>query len=209
MAMTVSDEGIALIASFEGFSGTLYNDPSGNCTIGYGYLVHMGRCDGSPSEAPWVTGITQEQGDALLAQTVTQYADAVARLTAVPLTQSQFDALTSFTYNVGPGGYLNSSVRTVLNQGNYAGVCDELKKYIYGSDGVALPGLIRRRQAECNLYSREDAMTAEEKAAFDALVQAHADLQQQVTALANGADAVLKGALKYVWALAGKAWPWP
>ncbi|MDE3097424.1 MAG: hypothetical protein KGK07_15675 [Chloroflexota bacterium] len=55
----------------------------------------------------------------------------------------------------------------------------------------------------------EGPMTSDEQAAFDALARAHADLQQQVTALANGTDAVLKGALRYVWALAAKAWPWP
>ncbi len=55
----------------------------------------------------------------------------------------------------------------------------------------------------------EDPMTPDEKAQFDALVTAHMDLQQQVTALAQGTDSVLKGALRYLWALAGKRWPWP
>lgn len=54
----------------------------------------------------------------------------------------------------------------------------------------------------------EEPMTPEERQQFDAVAAKVFDLQQQVTALAQGTDSVLKGALKYLWALARKPWPW-
>ena len=92
----------------------------------------------------------------MLRETVKAYAGCVERNTRVPLTQPQFDALTSLTYNIGQGGYVASSVRRVLNRGQYAGVCAELRKYVKGTDGKVYPGLVRRREAECALFNAEE-----------------------------------------------------
>lgn len=220
MTRTISDAGLQLIASFEGFSPTLYNDPSGNCTIGYGFLVHLGKCDGSPSEAPWRQGITEAQGRALLADKVQSYADAVARTTRTDLTEHQFDALVSLCYNIGPGGYLNSSVRTAVNA--RGDVCAELRKYVYGSDGIAYAGLIRRRNAECALYNTPDnpedePMTKDELARLENVERQVYGARVDLNALANAQDAVTqhndvqdqapKLSLKGLWYIAGKAWP--
>lgn len=154
--MDISENGLQLIIEFEGFSGKLYNDPSENCTIGYGYLVHMGRCNGALSEAPYRNGISEQQGKDLLHSTVQSYVAAVNNDTKVPLTQNQFDALVSFCYNIGTGGYAQSSVLAALNRGDYTSVCNHLLEYIHGSDGSSLPGLVRRRQAECQLFNSQD-----------------------------------------------------
>lgn len=57
-------------------------------------------------------------------------------------------------------------------------------------------------------FDEEEPMTPEERQQFDAVAAKVFDLQQQVTALAQGTDSVLKGALRYLWAIANKPWPW-
>ena len=156
--MNVSDAGLKLIAEFEGFSDRLYDDPVGHATIGYGFLIHLGNFHRIPGACAacdrWKNGvpgaITPAQGRKMLREKVKAYADAVARYTAVTLTQSQCDALTSFTYNGGQGGYQRSSVRKAVNSGGDVGV--ELRKYIRGTNGVTYAGLVRRREAESVLF---------------------------------------------------------
>jgi len=184
--MKVSDAGIAFIAGFEGFSGHLYNDPSGNCTIGYGNLIHMGKCDGRADEQPYRNGISEGQGRAMLAAKVLDYADCVMRTTFAPLTQPQFDALVSFTYNVGTGGYINSPVRAAVNSGG--DVCAALMIYVHGSDGLALPGLQRRREAECAMFhSEEDGVT---QAQYDELKGALAETNTIIVTVNTKVDAL-------------------
>ena len=151
--MIISDNGLRLIAEFEGFSGQLYNDPVGHCTVGYGFLVHLGNCDGRASEAPYVNGISVAEGIRLLNDKVETYANAVTTFTTVPLNQNQFDAMTSLCYNIGAWGYQDSTVLRELNLGRYQDVCNELRKYVRGTDGVIYPGLVRRREAECVLFN--------------------------------------------------------
>lgn len=152
----VSQDGIDLIVRFEGFSATLYDDPSParNCTIGYGFMVHEGPCDGRAEEAPYLNGITEAQAQAQLAQAVRAYAAAVLQFSAVTLTQHQIDALTSFCYNVGVAGYRDSTVRIAVNTGG--NVCAALREYVHAG-GQVLPGLVARREAECALYYKEEA----------------------------------------------------
>lgn len=63
--MRLSKKGADFIGAFEGFSATLYNDPAGHCTIGYGHLVHLGNCDGS-EPAEFKRGITRKRAARLL-----------------------------------------------------------------------------------------------------------------------------------------------
>ena len=151
--MIISDNGLRLIAEFEGFSSVLYNDPVGHCTVGFGFLVHLGPCDGRASEDPYKHGITLAAGVRLLNDKVGVYADAVNGYTTVPLNQNQFDAMTSFCYNIGGGGYRDSTVLREINLRRYNNVCTELRKYVHGTDGVQYPGLVRRREAECVLFN--------------------------------------------------------
>lgn len=147
--LKLSPAGVDLIASFEGFSATPYNDPAMNATIGYGILLHLGPVTQADIDAEG-DGLTEEVAKRQLAEKAQEYADCMKRSTAVPLNQNQYDALTSFTYNLGCGGYINSAVRVAVEKGT--DVRDALMQYIHGSDGVAYPGLIRRRQAEGELF---------------------------------------------------------
>lgn len=157
--MNVGAAGIVLIAKSEGFAPYLYNDPANHATVSYGFLVHLGpyhlqrgicaACDKWPRVTERHLFLTAEQGRAMLREKVIPYAEAVERTTR-PLNQNEFDALTSFCYNIGPGGYINSSVRTAVNTGG--DVCRALMQYIRGTNGVVYEGLKVRRAAECRLF---------------------------------------------------------
>jgi GH24 family phage-related lysozyme (muramidase) len=148
---TLSAAGARLIAKFEGFSAQLYDDPAGHCTIGYGHLVHKGPCNGSePSR--FASGLTQSEARQLLRADARPAGNAVNALVKVPLSQPQFDALTSFVYNLGPGNLASSQLLRRLNNGEYDAVPEELAKWV-NAGGRRLEGLVRRRGAEGKVFA--------------------------------------------------------
>ena len=126
---TVSDAGIDLIKSFEGFRPQMYNDPVGHCTIGYGTLLHSGNCDGRPAEQPYASGVDEARATELLRQKVAEFQHVVSDRVSVPLNPNQNDALVSFVYNVGGGAFGSSTLLRVLNEGKYDQVPGELRKW--------------------------------------------------------------------------------
>ncbi len=75
----------------------------------------------------------------------------VTKLVKVPLTQNQFDALVSFEYNIGYSKLSASTLLRLLNSGDYKGASDQFGRWVYGG-GKILPGLVRRRKAETQLF---------------------------------------------------------
>jgi GH24 family phage-related lysozyme (muramidase) len=153
----LTPRGAAFIGHFEGFSGKLYNDPVGHCTVGFGHLVHRGPMNGS-EPADFKRGITRERGLELLREDAEQAADAIERLVKVDLAPYQRDALISFTFNLGTGAFASSTLLTLLNQGNYDSVPEQLNRWTKAS-GRVLPGLVRRRHAEGALFSKGTYVT--------------------------------------------------
>jgi GH24 family phage-related lysozyme (muramidase) len=149
-AQRLSKKGAAFIAHFEGFRGTLYNDPVGHCTIGCGHLVHHGPTNGSEPEE-FRRGITRERALELLQDDAGTAADEIGRSVKVHLSQPQVDALISFAFNVGNGAFRDSTLLKLLNQGHYDAVPAELNRWTKAS-GKTLPGLVRRRKAEGQLF---------------------------------------------------------
>ncbi len=143
--MKTSDAGINFIAQHEGFVPTIYNDAGGLPTIGFGHLLLEGE------EYKFRNGITREQGKELLKQDVAEAERAVTRLIDVPLTQNQFDALVSFTFNIGGGNLQKSTLRKKLNAGDINGAADEFLRWIRAG-GRVLRGLQRRRAGERKLF---------------------------------------------------------
>jgi GH24 family phage-related lysozyme (muramidase) len=159
--MTLSQQGVDLIKGWEGFRATMYNDPVGHCTIGYGTLVHMGNCDGRPAERPYANGVTEEKATQLLAQKAAEFAHVVNDHVHVALNQNQFDALVSFVYNIGPDNFKRSTLLRLLNQGNYASAPVEMRKWVKARQNgalVDLPGLVKRRAAEADLFQKPVAV---------------------------------------------------
>ena len=148
---TTSPTGVALIKQFEGFRSNLYNDAAGHCTIGYGHLVHQGRCDGSePSE--FTAGISEARATELLQQRLRRFEEAISRHVTVPLNQNQFDALASFVFNIGTGAFAGSTLLKKLNGGEYSEVPVQMRRWNQAG-GRVLPGLVTRRNQEATLFA--------------------------------------------------------
>lgn len=145
--MTVSQNGINFIKGFEGWMPTAYLDAVGVPTIGYG---HTGS-DVTRADVGKLT-ITESQGQDLLREDLTRFENAVNSSVTVPLNQNQFDALVSFTYNVGEGNLKQSTLLRLLNQGNYGAVSAQLMRW-NKAGGKVLKGLTRRRQEEGFLFN--------------------------------------------------------
>lgn len=144
--MQTSDKGIALIKQFEGCKLTAYQDSVGVWTIGYGWTQPV---DGKPIRAGMT--IKQETAERLLKTGLVSYESDVSRLVKVDLTQGQFDALVSFTYNLGARSLSTSTLLRKLNASDYAGAADEFLRW-NKAGGKVLNGLTRRREAELALF---------------------------------------------------------
>lgn len=144
--MQTSEKGIALIKQFEGCKLTAYQDSVGVWTIGYGWTQPV---DGKPIRAGMT--IKQETAERLLKTGLVSYESDVSRLVKVGLTQGQFDALVSFTYNLGARSLSTSTLLRKLNAGDYAGAADEFMRW-NKAGGKVMNGLTRRREAERALF---------------------------------------------------------
>jgi lysozyme len=87
---------------------------------------------------------------------------AVQRAVTVPLTDNQFAALVSFTFNLGEGALQKSTLLKLLNAGDYNSVPSELQKWVKAG-GQTLAGLVKRRMAEADLWRTQDADTSTSK----------------------------------------------
>lgn len=139
--MQTSQKGIDLIKSFEGLKLKTYKCPAGVWTIGYG--TTKGVTPGME--------ITQKQAEEFLKRDLRYFELWVDKLIDVPLSQPQFDALVSFTYNLGEGALKGSTLRKFLNQGRYDLVPDQFLRWNKANKKV-LPGLTRRREAEAKMF---------------------------------------------------------
>ena len=114
--MKISKNGIALIKSFEGLVLHAYKDIAGVWTIGYGSTRHQNGMTIKPGDKL----SNEAQANSLLVDTLDQYEAAVNSYVLVPLTQNQYDALVSFTYNLGTNALLHSTLLKKLNEKDYA-----------------------------------------------------------------------------------------
>lgn len=141
----ITKNGINLIKAFEGFEPEIYLDAAGLPTIGYGHLIRKGE------HKMFENGISEAAGEALLIKDVLAAENAVLRLINVPLTDGQFDALVSFTFNLGGGALQRSTLRRKVNREEHADVPREFLRWVWAG-GRKLKGLVRRREAEAIFY---------------------------------------------------------
>lgn len=135
--------GLALIEQFEGLRLAKYRDAVGKWTIGYGHLILPGENFDHP--------LTEAQAGELLQQDLRQSEQAVRRYVTVDLNQNQFDALVSFTFNLGPGSLKSSTLLRLLNQHKYPEAAEQFLRW-NRAGGAVLSGLTRRRTAERALF---------------------------------------------------------
>src|SRR5271168_1750960 len=135
----ISENGIALVESSEGFSSTVYLDSAGLKTIGWGHKLTNGET--------FPDGITQEEAEEILKKDLSVADAAVSRL--VPgANQNQHDALCDFCFNLGRG-----SLVMLLSHG-FDQIPTQLPRWVYAG-GKVEPGLVKRRAAEVELFNKE------------------------------------------------------
>lgn len=141
--MQVSKNCIDLIKKFEGLSLKSYRCPAGLNTIGYGNTQWE---DGTKVKENQT--LTIDRAEKLLTFYVNKFADGIK----VKCNQNQFDALVSFAYNTGIGNFNNSTLKKkVIANPDDPTIRAEFMKWVK-SNGKQLAGLVKRRDAEANLY---------------------------------------------------------
>lgn len=152
--MAINEAGLTLIKYYEGLRLTAYVDPVGVWTIGWGHTgndVHPGQ------------SITQKQAEALLAADLRKHEEYVDDNVTVAIDDNQRAALVSFAFNVGNGSLGSSTLLARLNLGDYQGAASEFGRWVKGTingSKVTLPGLVKRRKAEADLFLGADVELA-------------------------------------------------
>lgn len=140
-------EGIELVKRFEGFYATPYKCPGGVWTIGYGTTLYpSGRRVKENDRA-----CTLEQAEKWLHHELDKCECVVIKYCKPYLNQKQRAALSSFVYNLGKGAFLASTLRRRINNGDFGDVPYQIKRW-NKAGGKVLRGLIRRREAEAELW---------------------------------------------------------
>ena len=136
-----SQVGINLIKKYEGLRTNAYLCPANVWTIGYGHTKGVSRG----------MMISHLEAEELLQEDLRVYEKAVNESVKVDLTQNQFDALVSFTYNVGVGAFSNSTLLRLLNRSKVKEVANQFSRWTR-TGGQVLPGLVNRRKDEYSLF---------------------------------------------------------
>lgn len=143
-ALAVSAAALVGIATHEGYRSEAYKDTVGVPTLGFGETAGVKMGDKT----------TPERALVQLLESTEKHADAIRQCIHVPLYQHEFDAYVSLAYNIGTGAFCKSTLVKKLNQGDYTGACNEIRRW-NKADGKVLPGLVTRREAEYRMCMGE------------------------------------------------------
>ncbi len=146
----MSGAGRAMTKSFEGLRLNAYEDCAGVWTIGYG---HTGA-DVIPNRT-----ITEAEAEALLTDDLGAAEACVCKAVTVEITQGQFDALVDFCFNLGERRLLSSTLLRYVNAGNFIAAANQFGMWVHAA-GRVQPGLVKRRQAEAEMFTRSIASCA-------------------------------------------------
>ena len=141
--MKVSQECVNLVKFFEGFEAKAYLCPANVWTIGYGRTKNVKEGD----------VVNKRQAERDLLEELEEFGNQVFFAVQVPLEQNEFDALTSWTYNLGVGNLQSSTLLKKLNSGDKNSVPSEMLRWNKAA-GKVLAGLTRRREAEAKLWAK-------------------------------------------------------
>lgn len=139
--MKISKKGIELIKKYEGCKLNAYLCPANVWTIGFGHTSGVQKGD----------KCTMVQAEKWLVSDLKKFEKYVENYVTVELNQNMFDALVSFTYNLGGGNLKKSTLLKLLNKGDYFGASNEFSKWCYAG-GKKLNGLVKRRNEEKELF---------------------------------------------------------
>lgn len=137
----INEAGRNIIKSSETLFLSSYLCPAKVWTIGYGCTT-----DVRPGQT-----ITEAEAEERLTSDLADAERCVNNALSIDLTDNQFSALVSFVFNVGCGAFKGSTMFKKLQAGDIPGASKEFSKWNKGG-GRVLPGLVKRRQAEMELF---------------------------------------------------------
>ena len=156
--MKVSQKCIEQIKKDEGVRSRPYQCPALLWTIGVGHVIDPNHAKVPladrkqlPIPAGWDRVLSSEEIDDILRKDLARFEAGVSRLIKVELTQGQFDALVSFSFNVGLGNLQNSTLRMKVNRGEYEAAAEQFLVWTKAG-GKVLPGLVKRRTHEKEMF---------------------------------------------------------
>ena len=159
--MKVSKEAIEGIKKDEGVRTKPYRCPALLWTCGVGHVidpkhirVKLDERKNIPLPPEWDRVLSMAEVDAILAADLATFERGVLRLCPGGLTQGRFDALVSFSFNVGLGNLQRSTIRMKHNRGDFEGAAEGFMAWTKAG-GKELPGLVKRRKHERALYESE------------------------------------------------------
>lgn len=140
--LTISKRGISFIKRWEECRLAAYRDGGGVWTIGYGHTGHV------------LAGlvINHQQAEDLLRSDIQVAERGIRQAVEVPLSQNEYDALTSFVFNIGETQFFGSTLRARLNNCDYQAAADQFPRWCY-DNGKMVKGLLNRRRDERLLFS--------------------------------------------------------
>ena len=159
--MKVSKDAIEGIKKDEGVRTKPYRCPALLWTVGVGHVIDPNHIrvkfderKNIPLPAEWDRVLSMAEVDAILAADLATFERGVLRLCPGGLTQGRFDALVSFSFNVGLGNLQRSTIRMKHNRGDFEGAAESFMAWTKAG-GKELPGLVKRRKHERALYESE------------------------------------------------------
>ena len=156
--MKVSQKCIDNIKKDEGVRQRPYQCPALLWTVGVGHVIDpnhakvpLAQRKALPIPAGWDRVVSMEEIDEILRKDLARFEQGVSRLITAPLTQGQFDALVSFSFNVGLGNLQNSTLRMKVNRQEYEAAAEQFLVWTKAG-GKVLPGLVKRRTHEKEMF---------------------------------------------------------
>ncbi|MBK20206.1 MAG: muraminidase [Rhodospirillaceae bacterium] len=146
----ICKKALLLIKHFEGLELVPYQDSVGIWTIGYGATYGLDRKRVTKDHPV----LSEEQADSLLLRDIDRFEHAVNRLVTVPIGNDQRGALISFAFNLGAGALQSATLLRRINNFEWEDVPNQFGRWVYAG-GRKLPGLIRRRAAEAELWGQD------------------------------------------------------
>ena len=156
--MKVSQKCIQQIKIDEGVRNKPYQCPALLWTVGVGHVIDPNHAKvpladrkALPIPAGWDRVLSADEIDEILRTDLARFEAGVLRLIKVPLTQGQFDALVSFSFNVGLGNLQNSTLRMKVNRSEFEAAAEQFLVWTKAG-GKVLPGLVKRRTHEKEMF---------------------------------------------------------
>ena len=156
--MKVSQKCIEQIKKDEGVRNRPYQCPALLWTVGVGHVIDPNHAKVPladrkqlPIPTGWDRVLSSDEIDEILRKDLNRFETGVLRLIKVPLTQGQFDALVSFSFNVGLGNLQNSTLRMKVNRSEFEAAAEQFLVWTKAG-GKVLPGLVKRRTHEKEMF---------------------------------------------------------